>query len=290
MKDKIKLIECPRDAMQGLKAFIPTEEKIAYLNSLLKIGFDTLDFGSFVSPSAIPQLADTALLLPKLELDNSKTKLLAIIANVRGAREASMFEQISFLGFPFSISETFQKRNTNSTIEESLSTVEQALTICSKSGKQLVLYLSMGFGNPYGDVWNSDIVLKWTERLLGMGINIISIADTVGLAKTNDISLLYSQLIPDFQKVEFGAHFHTKPNKWREKINAAYNNGCRRFDGSLRGYGGCPMAKDELTGNMPTENLISFMEENNSSLDLNKIELYSSLKEADNLFSKYNTH
>ena len=290
MKDKIKLIECPRDAMQGLKAFIPTEEKISYLNSLLSVGFDTLDFGSFVSPSAIPQLADTALLIPKLNLDNSKTKLLAIIANVRGAREANMFEHISYMGFPFSISETFQKRNTNSTIEESFSTVEQSWNICDRSGKQLVVYLSMGFGNPYGDKWNSEIVMQWTKRLVQLGVKIISLADTVGIAKPDDISNLYKQLIPEFPSVEFGGHFHTKPNEWREKIEAAYNNGCRRFDGALKGYGGCPMADDELIGNMPTENLISFAEENKINSELNKTELLSALNSADQLFSKYNRH
>lgn len=290
MKDKIKLIECPRDAMQGLKAFIPTEEKISYLNSLLSVGFDTLDFGSFVSPSAIPQLADTALLIPKLNLDNSKTKLLAIIANVRGAREANMFEQISFMGFPFSISETFQKRNTNSTIEDSLKAVEGIWNICEQNKKQLVVYLSMGFGNPYGDKWNADIVMQWTKRLVQLGVKIISLADTVGIAKPDDISNLYKQLIPEFPSVEFGGHFHTKPNEWREKIEAAYNNGCRRFDGALKGYGGCPMANDELTGNMPTENLISFFEGKESSSDLNKNELDEAILAADNLFSKYSIH
>ncbi len=290
MKEKLKLIECPRDAMQGMKAFIPTEEKISYLNTLLKVGFDTLDFGSFVSPSAIPQLADTALVLPKLNLDNTSTKLLAIIANVRGAREASMFGQISFLGFPFSVSETFQKRNTNSTIEESLVTVEHALNICEKSKKQLVVYLSMGFGNPYGEVWNSEIVMKWTEKLFGIGIKIISLADTVGVAKPTDISFLYSQLIPAFPTVEFGAHFHTRPNEWKEKIEAAYNNGCRRFDGAVKGYGGCPMATDKLTGNMPTENLVSFMVEKNIPVDIMETELPVTLMAADNLFSKYKKH
>ncbi len=290
MIDKIKLVECPRDAMQGLKAFIPTEEKISYLNILLKVGFDTLDFGSFVSPHAIPQLADTALLLPKLDLDNSKTKLLAIIANVRGAREANMFEQISFMGFPFSISETFQKRNTNSTIEDSLKAVEGIWNICEQNKKQLVVYLSMGFGNPYGDKWNADIVMQWTMRLAQMGVKIISLADTVGLAKPDDISNLYKLLIPQFPLVEFGGHFHTKPNEWKEKIEAAFNNGCRRFDGALKGYGGCPMADDELTGNMPTENLIYYMEEKKCSIELNNNELATALNAADHLFSKYNSH
>lgn len=290
MPNEIKLIECPRDAMQGLKAFIPTEEKISYLNSLLKVGFDTLDFGSFVSPSAIPQMADTALLLPNLDLENSKTKLLAIIANVRGAREASMFEQISFMGFPFSISETFQKRNTNSTIEESLSTVEQAWNICERSGKQLVVYLSMGFGNPYGDKWNPEIVMQWTEKISAIGVKIISLADTVGVAKPDDISNLYKHLISEFPSVEFGGHFHTKPNEWKEKIDAAFNNGCKRFDGALKGYGGCPMADDKLTGNMPTENLIQYLADKKIELSINNSNLSSAIAEADKLFSKYASH
>ncbi len=290
MNTTIKLIECPRDAMQGMKAFIPTEEKISYLNTLLKVGFDTLDFGSFVSPHAIPQLADTALLLPKLDLDNSKTKLLAIIANVRGAREANMFEHISYMGFPFSISETFQKRNTNSTIEESLKAVESIWNICEQNKKQLVVYLSMGFGNPYGDKWNADIVLQWTLRLVQMGVKIISLADTVGVAKPEDISNLYKLLIAQFPSVEFGGHFHTKPNEWREKIEAAFNNGCRRFDGALKGYGGCPMADDELTGNMPTENLISYFEEKEIPSGLNKNAMTSSMQATDQLFSKYTLH
>lgn len=290
MTNKIKLIECPRDAMQGLKAFIPTEEKISYLNTLLKVGFDTLDFGSFVSPHAIPQLADTALLLPKLDLDNSKTKLLAIIANVRGAREANMFEQISFMGFPFSISETFQKRNTNSTIEDSLKAVESIWNICEQNKKQLVVYLSMGFGNPYGDKWNADIVMQWTKRLAQMGAKIISLADTVGVAKPDDISNLYKILIPQFPSIEFGGHFHTKPTEWKEKIDAAYNNGCRRFDGALKGYGGCPMADDELTGNMPTENLIHYFNEKKSELEIDEVKLSGAIAEADNLFGKYSAH
>ncbi|TSA50823.1 MAG: hydroxymethylglutaryl-CoA lyase [Sphingobacteriales bacterium] len=290
MTNEIKLVECPRDAMQGLKAFIPTAEKISYLNTLLKVGFDTLDFGSFVSPNAIPQLADTALLLPKLDLDNSKTKLLAIIANVRGAREANMFEQISFMGFPFSISETFQKRNTNTTIEESLKSVESIWNICEQNKKQLVVYLSMGFGNPYGDKWNADIVMQCTKRLAQMGVKIISLADTVGVAKPNDISNLYNLLIPQFPSVEFGGHFHTKPNQWKEKIDAAYNNGCRRFDGALKGYGGCPMADDELTGNMPTENLVHFFNEKKFDLHLDDSKLADAILEADNLFGKYSAH
>lgn len=290
MANKIKLIECPRDAMQGIKAFIPTEEKVNYINSLLQVGFDTLDFGSFVSPHAIPQMADTALLLSKLDLNNSKTKLLAIIANVRGAREANMFEQISFMGFPFSISETFQKRNTNSTIEESLKTVEGAWNICEQNKKQLVVYLSMGFGNPYGDKWNAEIVMQWTKRLVQMGVKIISLADTVGVAKPDDISNLYKLLIPEFPSVEFGGHFHTKPNEWKEKIDAAFDNGCNRFDGALKGYGGCPMADDKLTGNMSTENLVHYFNGKKFDLGLDGSKLASAIAEADKLFGRYVEH
>ena len=290
MNQSIKLIECPRDAMQGIKAFIPTEEKVNYINTLLQVGFDTLDFGSFVSPHAIPQMADTALLFSKLELTNSKTKLLAIIANLRGAREANMFEEISFMGFPFSISETFQKRNTNSTIEESLKTVEGVWNICEQNKKQLVVYLSMGFGNPYGDKWNAEIVMQWTKRLVQIGIKIISLADTVGVAKPDDISNLYKHLIPEFPSVEFGGHFHTKPNEWKEKIDAAFNSGCNRFDGALKGYGGCPMADDKLTGNMPTENLVHYFNEKKFELGLDNSKLAASIAEADNLFGKYAEH
>ncbi|HYV95235.1 MAG TPA: hydroxymethylglutaryl-CoA lyase [Chitinophagales bacterium] len=280
----IKLIECPRDAMQGIKHFIPTEKKIEYINSLLEVGFDTIDVGSFVSPKAIPQMADTALVLSKLNWSPEKSKLLAIIANTRGAKEAAMFDQISFLGFPFSVSETFQQRNTNSSIEESLKRVEEIQNLFVKYNKQLVIYISMGFGNPYGDLWSPEIVMQWTEKMIAMGIKIISLADTIGVADPKIISMLFKDLIPQFPNVEFGAHLHTTPETWREKIEAAYENGCRRFDGAIKGYGGCPMAKDELTGNMPTENLISFFEEKGIELQLNKPAFLNSMKIADDLF------
>lgn len=275
----IKLVECPRDAMQGLKQFIPTEKKIEYLNLLLKIGFDTLDFGSFVSPKAIPQMADTHEVIEKLE--ESKTKLLAIIANVRGADDACKFNRISYLGYPFSISETFQLRNTNASISQSLNNVEEIQNLCVKYNKQLVVYLSMAFGNPYGDEWNEEIAAHWCGELSERGIKIIALSDTVGVSNQHNINLLFSSLIKLFPSVEFGAHLHTTPNSWEEKIRAAYMAGCCRFDGALGGYGGCPMAKDELTGNMPTEKMINwFLNEGEiMELDLQKLDtagLYAS--------------
>ena len=287
MNANIKLIECPRDAMQGITNFIPTDEKVAYLNSLLQVGFDTIDIGSFVSPHAIPQMADTALVLSKLDLDNVKSKLLVIVANVRGAIGAGMFSEVTYMGFPFSISETFQKRNTNSSIEASLKSVEQMQSICLNNNKQLVVYISMGFGNPYGDVWNEEIVMKWCDKLSDMGVKIISLADTVGMAKPENISSLFKQLIPAFPSVEFGAHFHSTPMAWREKIEAAFNNGCLRFDSAMKGIGGCPMADDKLVGNLATENLISFFNEKEISLSLNSDKFSDAMQKADILFCDY---
>jgi len=280
----IHLVECPRDAMQGIVPFIPTEQKIAYINSLLKVGFHTIDFGSFVSPKAIPQLRDTAEVLAGLDLDNTKSKLLAIVANTRGAVDASKFEQIDYLGYPFSISETFQLRNTNATIEESLSRVERIQKICLESKKEMVVYLSMGFGNPYGDDWNVDIVQKWTQKLVDLGIKILSLSDTIGVSKPETITYLYSNLIPQFPDVTIGAHLHTQPNNWKEKVNAAYLAGCRRFDGALKGFGGCPMAKDDLTGNMAMENMVYYFEEQKEDLSLDKNQLLSSLVMASEVF------
>lgn len=280
----MKLIECPRDAMQGIKGFIPTEKKVEYINALLDAGFDTIDFGSFVSPKAIPQMADTALVLSKLDWSPEKSKLLAIIANVRGAMEAAMFEQVTYLGFPFSVSETFQQRNTNSSIEESLGRVAEIQNLCMRSGKQLVLYLSMGFGNPYGDPYSPEVVMQWVEKMVSMEITIISLADTIGVADPVIISRLFSELIPAYPQIEFGAHLHTTPDSWKEKVEAAYANGCRRFDGALKGYGGCPMAKDELTGNMATENLLSFFREKQVELGLQSDALVNSIKIADEIF------
>ena len=253
----MKIIECPRDAMQGLKEFIPTAQKIDYINSLLRVGFDTIDFGSFVSPKAIPQLRDTAEVLAGLDLYNTRSRLLSIIANVRGAEEAVKYSEIKYLGFPFSISETFQLRNTNSTIEQSLETVQNIQDLCVKNSKELVVYLSMGFGNPYGDEWNVEIVCKWAEKLAGFGIKILALSDTTGTSNPESIDYLFSRLIPQFPGVEFGAHLHTTPETAEEKVEAAYRSGCRRFDSAIKGFGGCPMATDELVGNMPTERLLS---------------------------------
>jgi hydroxymethylglutaryl-CoA lyase len=244
--------------MQGMKTFIPTASKVQYLNALLKVGFDTIDFGSFVSPKAIPQMRDTAEVLSKLDLSKTSSKLLAIVANVRGAEDATQFVEINYLGYPFSISENFQMRNTGQTIQESVKTLEQILSLADKHQKEVVAYLSMGFGNPYGDPWNSEIVSNWTEHLAGMGVKIISLSDTIGSSNGSIITYLFSHLIPQYPHIEFGAHLHTTPATWHEKVDAAFKAGCNRFDGAIKGYGGCPMAKDDLTGNMPTEKLLSY--------------------------------
>lgn len=280
----VKLIECPRDAMQGLHDFIPTDIKAAYINQLLKAGFDTIDFGSFVSPKAIPQLKDTAEVLSKLDLSATKSKLLAIVANTRGANDAVLFEEIDYLGFPFSISETFQQRNTNSSILQSLKTVEEVQSLCVKHNKKLVVYISMAFGNPYGDDWNSDIVINWTKKLADLGIEIIALSDTIGVSNKENISYLFSNIIPEFTNVEIGAHLHTTPDTWKEKIVAAYENGCRRFDGAIKGFGGCPMATDKLTGNMPTENLVNYFNEINVDNGINTTEFEKSLLAANKVF------
>ena len=264
----IKIIECPRDAMQGLKEFIPTESKIAYINQLLKVGFDTIDFGSFVSPKAIPQLRDTAEVLANLDLSATKSKLLAIVANQRGAEEAAQFREIDYLGYPFSISETFQLRNTNATILESLDRVKEIQEICLFKNKKLVIYISMGFGNPYGDPWNVEIVQRWVDEMVSLDIEILSLSDTIGVSNPSNISYLFSSLIPKYPSIEIGAHLHTEPSNWREKVHAAATNGCTRFDAAMRGYGGCPMAKDDLTGNMATENLVSYFFDGKENLNL----------------------
>lgn len=265
--------------MQGIKTFIPTALKVSYLNVLLRVGFDTLDFGSFVSPKAIPQMADTAEVLEQLHLEGTETKLLAIVANVRGAIDACAFPQITYLGYPFSISETFQLRNTNATIEESLGRVDAIQEICATFNKKLVIYISMGFGNPYGDPWNVEIAQQWVDRLADMDIRIMSLSDTIGVSNPENIAYLFKNLIPPYPDVEFGAHLHTTPSTWREKVDAAYQNGCRRFDGALKGFGGCPMAKDELTGNMPTEKLLAYLEEQHTNPRLNR----EALRKADAL-------
>lgn len=280
----LKLIECPRDAMQGWHRLISTEEKVNYLNALLQVGFDTIDFGSFVSAKAIPQMADTKALIPQLKLSGSKSKLLAIVANVRGAEEAVAFDEIDCLGFPFSISETFQLRNTNKTITESLEQVHTMQELCIKNRKTLVVYISMGFGNPYGDPYNADIVMQWVEELAKVEIHTISLADTVGVANPENISWLYAQLIPAYPKVEFGAHFHSAPHNWEEKVAAAYAQGCKRFDSAIKGIGGCPMAKDELVGNLATENLLAFCQAKGESLPLDFQALQAAQQIADSIF------
>jgi hydroxymethylglutaryl-CoA lyase len=257
----IKLIECPRDAMQGWKRPIPTQQKIEYINTLLKVGFDTIDFGSFVSPKAVPQMADTKEVITKLQLQNTRTKLLAIIANLKGAEEAVLYDEISYLGFPFSISETFQQRNANSTIKESLHRVEEIQNLCIKNHKELVIYISMGFGNPYGDAYDETIVGYWVDKIAGIGIDIISIADTVGLAAPEQVFSIVNTLIPTYPSIEIGVHLHSSAINWKEKINAAVKAGCTRFDGALKGIGGCPFANDELVGNMDTELMIPYFQE-----------------------------
>lgn len=284
MNEKIIFTECPRDAMQGIHDFIPTNIKADYINKLLRVGFDVIDFGSFVSPKAIPQMKDTAEVLSKLNLTNTKSKLLAIIANERGAIDAAAFDEITFFGYPFSISEEFQKRNTNHTITESLPVVEAIQNLCIKKNKQLVIYISMGFGNPYGESWNPEVAIKWVKHLAGMGIKIIPLADTVGVSNPKNIAELFSNLIPEFPEVEFGAHLHTRPDKWKEKIEAAYNSGCRRFDSTIKGIGGCPMAEDELVGNLATENLISFCTKKNIELVLDDIALKEAMLGAQSVF------
>ena len=285
--DRIKLIECPRDAMQGIRSFIPTEKKIQYIQSLLRCGFDTIDFGSFVSPKAIPQMADTAEVLAGLDLSKTRSKLLAIVANTRGAVDASKHPEIDYLGYPFSISENFQMRNTHKTIAESVITLEEILEVASNNGKEVVAYLSMGFGNPYGDPWNVEIVGEWTEKLSGMGVKILSLSDTVGSSTPEIIKYLFSNLIPKYQEIEFGAHLHTTPASWHEKVDAAYNAGCRRFDGAIQGFGGCPMAKDELTGNMPTEKMLSYFTSRKAETDIRMMSFESSHNEATKIFSSF---
>ena len=283
--NKVKLIECPRDAMQGIKShFIPTNQKAQYINALLRVGFDTIDFGSFVSPKAIPQMRDTAEVLSKLDLSSTESKLLAIVANIRGAEDASQFEEINYLGYPFSISENFQMRNTGKTIAESIVILDKILEIASKSSKEVVAYLSMGFGNPYGDPWDVEIVSEWTEKLSKMGVKILSLSDTIGSSSPEIIEHLFLNLIPQYTHIEFGAHLHTTPTTWFEKVNAAYNAGCNRFDGAIRGYGGCPMAKDELTGNMPTEKLITYFNQQKAYTNINAMSFESAYNEALKIF------
>jgi len=280
----MKIIECPRDAMQGINVFIPTDIKAAYINQLLKVGFDTIDFGSFVSPKAIPQLRDTAKVLAQLDLENTNSKLLSIIANTRGAVDACSFEEINYLGFPLSVSEQFQKRNTNKSIDQALNDVEDIQNLALKSNKELVVYLSMAFGNPYEENYDPDIVAELTDRLYDLEIEIIALSDTIGVSNPKNIAPLFDTLIKEYPTIEFGAHFHTNPDAWQEKVAAAYMNGCRRFDSALKGFGGCPMANDDLVGNMPTEKFITYF---NEDLGLNLVELEKSLNFTSSIFKSY---
>lgn len=276
----LKLIECPRDAMQGIHQFIPTRQKIDYLNALLRVGFDTLDFGSFVSPRAIPQLRDTEEVLQGLDLTNKTSKLLAIVANERGAANAVKWDAIDYLGYPFSVSEVFQKRNTNKSIAESEKLVEQLVDLCGANNKQLVVYISMGFGNPYREPWSVALVEKWCEKLANKGVRILSLSDTIGTSNPESITYLFETLIRSLPQVEFGAHLHTTPDTWHEKVEAAYESGCRRFDGAIKGYGGCPMADDDLVGNMPMEKLLSFAQARKIETGVNMLAFESAYNKA----------
>jgi hydroxymethylglutaryl-CoA lyase len=283
-REALSLIECPRDAMQGWPHLIPTEKKIQYLNALLQCGFDTLDFGSFVSPKAIPQMADTAEVVKKLDLSNTNTKLLAIIANERGAAEAVCYDQVSYLGFPFSISETFQQRNTNSSVDESLKRVEDIQELCIKNKKELVVYISMGFGNPYGDLYNEEIVMNRTKQITELGVKIISIADTVGLATANEVSTLMKNIIPAFSNIEVGVHLHSSPADREARIEAALSAGCTRFDAAIKGIGGCPMAGNDLVGNMDTEVMLHYFESKGYELNIDKVALQKCCLLANEIF------
>lgn len=284
IQDRVTLVECPRDAMQGMHGFIPTDVKVAYLNALLEVGFDVLDFGSFVSPKAIPQMADTATVLSHLHL-NVDTDMLAIIANVRGAEDAIQHPEIQYLGYPFSISETFQLRNTNATILESLDRIKAIQAIAESGSKEVVTYISMGFGNPYGDPWNADIVMTWVDRLAALGIKIFALSDTIGVSTPDNIHYLFSELIPSRPDLVFGAHLHTHPSTWEEKMAAALASGCRRFDGALKGFGGCPMAKDDLTGNMPMEHIIQYIHQEGYRTNIDLDKLHVAIGMVDEVFS-----
>ena len=280
----IKMVECPRDAMQGWPHFISTDKKIEYINKLLKVGFDTIDFGSFVSPTAIPQMADTKDVIDNLDLRDTNTKLLAIIANLRGATDAVKFDKISYLGFPFSISETFQQRNTNSSVDESLKRVADIQNLCAQHNKELVVYISMGFGNQYGDEYNEEIVINRTKQIEELGVKIISISDTVGLATANDVKVLMEKIIPVFKNIELGVHLHSAPQNRIEKLEAALNSGCRRFDSALKGIGGCPMAGNDLVGNMDTEIMLQYFQERGEMLHIDNIALQKCGKLASDIF------
>ena len=283
----VKVVECPRDAMQGIKTWIPTNEKINYVQSLLNVGFDILDVGSFVSPRSIPQMKDSREVLESLDLKSTNSKLLYIVANLRGANEACHYSQIDFLGFPFSISENFQMRNTNKTIDDSIDVLKGIISISEKNNKKVVVYLSMGFGNPYGDEWDYEVLEKWISIINSLGVKTISISDTIGVSTPTKIDKVFKNSIKQFPRIEFGAHFHTKPSNWFEKIDSAYKAGCRRFDTAIQGFGGCPMAGDELTGNFPTEKLINYLNQKKEPINVNLLNFETSYNEATKIFSNY---
>ena len=280
----LKIIECPRDAMQGIKTFIDTDKKVRYIQSLLEVGFDTIDFGSFVSPKAIPQMRDTAAVVEALDLSETNAKLLAIVANMRGVNDAVQFKQIDYLGYPFSLSEIFQMRNTSKTIGQSCDLLKQIMDTADKYNKQVNVYFSMGFGNPYGDPWNEEIVEEWVVKVKAMGVKIISLSDTVGSADAKSIQKIFSYLIPKYPEIEFGAHLHTHPKSWFDKVDAAYQAGCQRFDSAIKGFGGCPMAKDELVGNLPTEKLLSYLTQQKAPSDINTTAFENAYNEAQRVF------
>ena len=283
----VKVVECPRDAMQGIKTWIPTNEKINYVQSLLNVGFDVLDVGSFVSPRSIPQMKDSREVLESLDLKSTNSKLLYIVANLRGANEACHYSQIDFLGFPFSISENFQMRNTNKTIDDSIDVLKGIISISEKNNKKVVVYLSMGFGNPYGDEWDYEVLEKWISIINSLGVKTISISDTIGVSTPTKIDKVFKNSIKQFPRIEFGAHFHTKPSNWFEKIDSAYKAGCRRFDTAIQGFGGGPMAGDELTGNFPTEKLINYLNQKKEPINVNLLNFETSYNEATKIFSNY---
>lgn len=287
MFDKVKIIECPRDAMQSIKTFIPTNIKLSYLQSVVDVGFDVVDIGSFVSPKAIPQLSDTSIIIDSIDLSNSNSKLLVIVANKKGAISASKFDKINYLGYPFSISENFQMRNTNKTITDSENELAEILNIAEKANKKVVVYLSMCFGNPYGDPWNLDIVNKWVQKLSEMGVKIISLSDTIGTSNPESIKSIFNSVLKNHNEIEFGAHLHSDPNTWYEKIQSAYESGCRRFDGAIKGFGGCPMASNELVGNMPTEKILSYLNTKKISNNVNTLRFESCYNQSLEIFNKY---
>jgi len=287
MFDKVKIIECPRDAMQSIKTFIPTNIKLSYLQSVVDVGFDVVDIGSFVSPKAIPQLSDTSIIIDSIDLSNSNSKLLVIVANKKGAISASKFDKINYLGYPFSISENFQMRNTNKTITDSENELAEILFIAEKANKKVVVYLSMCFGNPYGDPWNLDIVNKWVQKLSEMGVKIISLSDTIGTSNPESIKSIFNSVLKNHNEIEFGAHLHSDPNTWHEKIQSAYESGCRRFDGAIKGFGGCPMASNELVGNMPTEKILSYLNTKKISNNVNTLRFESCYNQSLEIFNKY---